>query len=122
LAFRLLQKLLHNIRSDEPGEKPRVRRRLLRKSSLHWEKFPLDTSTGETTMNAHEPPTIDEWKTLIQAEYREMPGLTLTKPQVRRLWRLEPQVCDQVLEALVSTDFLEHTTKDLYVLASSHRL
>ena len=57
----------------------------------------------------------------IQAEYREMPGLTLTKPQVRRLWRLEPRVCDEVLDALVSTDFLEHTTKDLYGLAPSHR-
>ena len=72
-------------------------------------------------MNPHQPPTIDDWKTLIQAEYREMPGLTLTKPQVRRLWRLEPQVCDAVLEELVSSDFLEHTRNDLYVLAPSRR-
>ncbi len=70
-------------------------------------------------MNPHEPPTINDWKALIEAEYREMPGLTLTKPQVRRLWRLEPQVCDAVLEELVSSDFLEHTRNDLYVLASS---
>jgi hypothetical protein len=72
-------------------------------------------------MNAHEPPTVDDWKELIQAEYREMPGLTLTKPQVRRLWRLEPKVCDEVLDALVSSDFLEHTPKDSYVLSSSRR-
>ena len=70
-------------------------------------------------MNAHEPPTLEDWKALIEAEYREMPGLTLTKRQVRRLWQLEPQVCDAVLEELVSSDFLEHTRNDSYALSSS---
>jgi hypothetical protein len=72
-------------------------------------------------MNAHETATIDDWMHVIEAEYREMPGLTLTKPQVRRLWCLEPKVCDEVLEALISADFLAHTHGDSYVLAPSRR-
>jgi len=30
-----------------------------------------------------EPPDIPEWLTRIEAEYREMPGLQLTEPQMR---------------------------------------
>jgi hypothetical protein len=54
---------------------------------------------------------------LIQVEYLEMPGLQLTKPQVRRLWRLEPRVCDTVLDSLVAAEFLKKTHRDAYVLA-----
>jgi hypothetical protein len=64
-----------------------------------------------------EQSTIHDWLRLIQAEYLEMPGLELTKPQVQRLWRLEPQMCDVVLDALVATEFLRKTHHDAYVLA-----
>lgn len=33
--------------------------------------------------------TQSDWLRLIHAEYREMPGLHLTKPQVQRLWGLD---------------------------------
>jgi hypothetical protein len=33
--------------------------------------------------------TVADWLQLIQSEYREIPGLHLTKPQVQRLWGLE---------------------------------
>ena len=64
-----------------------------------------------------EQSTIQDWLRLIQAEYLEMPGLHLTKPQVRRLWNLEPQVCDVLLNSLVADHFLEKTRRDTYALA-----
>jgi hypothetical protein len=62
--------------------------------------------------------TIHDWLCLIQAEYLEMPGLHLTKAQVQRLWTLEPHLCDAVLDALVSADFLKKTHHEAYVLAA----
>lgn len=64
---------------------------------------------------------IDRYLGLIQAEYLEIPGLNLTRPQARRLWSLEPPVCDALLDALVAVDFLRKTPRDGYVLASSSR-
>jgi hypothetical protein len=60
--------------------------------------------------------TLTDWVQLVQAEYREMPGLQLTKPQVRRLWNLEPQTCDAVLDELVANHFLRCTDQAAYVL------
>ena len=54
----------------------------------------------------------------IRGEFREMPGLHLTKPQVQRLWRLEPPVCDALLDALVAAEFLKKTSRQGYVLAA----
>jgi hypothetical protein len=42
----------------------------------------------------------------IRAEYREMPGLSLTKQQMRRLWALPPDVCDATVDELVASGFL----------------
>jgi hypothetical protein len=64
-----------------------------------------------------EQSTVQDWLHLIQAEYLEMPGLMLTKPQVQRLWGLDPQVCDTLLDSLLASDFLEKTHRDAYVLA-----
>jgi hypothetical protein len=64
-----------------------------------------------------EQSALQDWLRLIQAEYLEMPGLHLTKPQVRRLWRLEPQMCDALLDTLVTTEFLKRTDRNTYVLA-----
>jgi hypothetical protein len=60
---------------------------------------------------------ISDWLQLVQAEYREMPGLHLTKPQVRRLWGLDAVTCDALLDALETTRFLKRTSRDGYVLA-----
>ena len=62
-----------------------------------------------------EQSTIQDWLRLIKAEYLEMPGLQLTKPQVQRLWRLEPSLCDALLDALVATKFLKKTDQGAYV-------
>ena len=49
---------------------------------------------------------VAEWAERVRAEYREMPGLTLTRWQMRRLWRLDSSLCDAVVEALVASHFL----------------
>jgi hypothetical protein len=64
-----------------------------------------------------EQSSLTEWLHIIQAEYLEIPGLRLTKPQFQRLWGLETRVCDALLEALTQTKFLKRTRKDVYVLA-----
>lgn len=46
---------------------------------------------------------------LIRAEYNEMPGLCLTRAQAQRLWRIEAEVCDHVLRAMVDAGFLRLT-------------
>jgi hypothetical protein len=63
----------------------------------------------------------NDWLRLIQAEYREMPGLRLTKAQMRRLWTLEPQACDALIDTLVASEFLQKTQRGSYVLASADR-
>ena len=60
-----------------------------------------------------------DWIPLVQAEYREMPGLQLTKAQVRRLWGLEDSTCDAVLQELQAMHFLRRTAGDLYALDGS---
>jgi hypothetical protein len=63
---------------------------------------------------------MHDWMNLITAEYQEMPGLRLTKPQVCRLWTLERTVCDDLLDRLVAAHVLERTARDEYILAGSN--
>jgi hypothetical protein len=60
------------------------------------------------------------WIEVIKGEYREMPGLQLTKAQARRLWGLEPTVCDAVFATLEANHFLRVTARGGYVLADSN--
>ena len=53
---------------------------------------------------------------MVQAEYRDMPGLHLTKTQIQRLWHLDATACDAVLDTLVSQGFLRKTSRGAYVL------
>ena len=48
---------------------------------------------------------------LIRAEYLEMPGLNLTRAQIRRLWNLDEGMCDTLLQALIEGQFLRRTSK-----------
>jgi hypothetical protein len=45
----------------------------------------------------------------IRAEYLELPTLSLTLPQARRLWAIEPTRCRAALGVLVNTGFLDMT-------------
>jgi hypothetical protein len=51
----------------------------------------------------------------IQGEYREMPGLSLTPAQARRLWGLDETICAAILEVLVDLQFLRRTPRGSYV-------
>lgn len=70
-----------------------------------------DLATG----TADEP--ISDWLRVVRAEYLEMPGLNLTKPQVKRLWGFDTDTCDRVLEELEASHFLARTAHDHYILA-----
>jgi len=61
---------------------------------------------------------VKDWLQLIQAEYRELPGLNLTKPQMRRLWGLDDSICDAVVDTLVASRVLRPSVHGTYVLAA----
>lgn len=42
----------------------------------------------------------------IRGEFKEMPGLTLTMEQARRLWSLDSPTCAETLKYLVDVGFL----------------
>jgi hypothetical protein len=58
---------------------------------------------------------------LIRAEYQEMPGLCLTKPQMQRLWGFDAFLCDVLVEALVLTRVLRKTAGGAFVAFHSAR-
>jgi hypothetical protein len=53
----------------------------------------------------------------IRSEYLESPTLHLTKPQVQRLWGLDPVGCDALLEMLIDVKFLKRTHGAQYARA-----
>jgi hypothetical protein len=50
---------------------------------------------------------LETWLRLVRAEYRESPGLRLTRAQIRRFWNLDDDLCDAVLERLEAQHFLK---------------
>jgi len=52
---------------------------------------------------------------IIRSEYLEMPGLSLTKAQAQRLWGLDSQTCDALIDQMVSARFLRRTPGACYV-------
>jgi hypothetical protein len=45
-----------------------------------------------------------------------MPGLCLTIEQAQRLWALEPDTCEALLNLLIDSRFLRRTERGLFVL------
>lgn len=64
-------------------------------------------------------PRVERWLELIHAEYREIPGLHLTKPQMQRLWGFDALVCDALVDALVDSRVLRRTDRGTYALYDS---
>ena len=62
-----------------------------------------------------------DWLTLIEAEYREMPGLQLTEDQMRRLWGLDDVTCTVIIDTLVEAGVLRETPKHQFTLATGRR-
>jgi DNA-binding IclR family transcriptional regulator len=53
----------------------------------------------------------------VAAEFREMPGMRLTEPQMTRLFDLSPGDCSAVLERLVESRLLKRDDAGRYSLA-----
>jgi hypothetical protein len=45
----------------------------------------------------------------IRGEFMEMPGLSLTFAQAKRLWGIEHDLCERVIGVLVGAAFLRRT-------------
>ena len=58
---------------------------------------------------------------LIRLEYAEMPGLQLTFSQAQRLWHLSDELCDRVLNMLISQAFLVRTLDGRYTRPNSEQ-
>jgi len=58
--------------------------------------------------------SVSELLLIVRGEYQEIPGLCLTKPQVKRLWDLDEITCDALLETLVKSRFLWRTDRGTY--------
>ena len=64
---------------------------------------------------------ISKWLLVVQAEFNEMPGMHLTKPQMGRLFGLNPETCDAVVDALERVEFLRCTADNAIVRADLDR-
>lgn len=51
---------------------------------------------------------------VIEAEFREMPGMRLTDAQIRRLWNLPADVCDSLLKQMCRVGTLRQDAKGRY--------
>jgi len=54
----------------------------------------------------------------VQAEFEEMPGMTLTMPQASRLFGIEREICKTIVERLVTTSYLKWTNSGAVTRAS----
>ena len=53
----------------------------------------------------------------VQAEYAEMPGLSVTLTQAQRLWAADRQTCESVFKGLAARGFLRMTRKGRFIRA-----
>lgn len=51
----------------------------------------------------------------VQAEYTEMPGLSVTLPQAQRLWAVDRQTCEEAFSRLMRRGVLRMTPKGRFV-------
>jgi hypothetical protein len=59
--------------------------------------------------------SIGDCVQIVRAEFLEIPGLQLTRPQVQRLWGLDDTQCTLVLTGLVETRFLKQKSDGRYI-------
>jgi hypothetical protein len=61
------------------------------------------------------PSLIRELTRRVQAEYAEMPGLSVTLAQARLLLGIDEQICAAVLKALIDRGVLRRTAQGRYI-------
>jgi hypothetical protein len=62
--------------------------------------------------------TVADWLQIIRGEFAEVPGLHLTRKQFQRLWGLDGDTCNTLLDVLVDSKFLRQTPDEGYVRAN----
>jgi hypothetical protein len=72
---------------------------------------------GARSARSAEQTTFADWLCRIRAEYIEVPGLSLTRAQAKRLWGLDDATCDRLLASLVNARFLRLSASGTYVRA-----
>jgi hypothetical protein len=60
---------------------------------------------------------VRELSSRIEAEYVEMPGLSVTLPQAQRLWTTDRHTCQTVFDLLVARGVLKMTVRGRFVRA-----
>ncbi len=75
---------------------------------------------ADTTRNTDPSVTreLHDLLTRAEAEYREMPGLSLTVLQAARLWGLDSRTCAALLTTLADRRVLRRTTTGTYLRGS----
>ena len=75
------------------------------------------TEAPETVGNSRQrtTPSLDDLLHRAEAEYREMPGLSLTARQAERLWGLDCATCGVVLTTLTERRILRRTRTGTYL-------
>lgn len=81
-------------------------------------RVPANRSDSQKSQ-ASTDPAVARWVQTLRGEFLEVPGLLLTRDQVQRLWGLDGQMCDVVLEALVQDGFLRRTEQGGFVRRES---
>ena len=76
---------------------------------------------NDTEPSTHVDASVDAWLPLVKAEFNEMPGMHLTKPQIQRLFGLNQETCDAVVNALEQAEFLRCTENHAFVRADLER-
>ncbi len=74
-----------------------------------------NTLTGSDT----EAETIRELARRVQAEYAEMPGLSITLVQAQRLLAVDKPTCAAIFKALIERGVLRRTAEGRYLRAES---
>ena len=97
--------------------------------AVSWTRSPGPVATGPLIAETHPhlrheslPREVglafEQLAQRVRSEYKEMPGLNVTRDQARCLWALEPETCDRLLAYLVHTGFLIRTSQNTYVRAA----
>ena len=68
------------------------------------------------------PKTVGEWLPIVTAEYRESPGLQLTRQQFQRMWGLDEAQCYAVLAMLLEARFLRLKPDGRYIRTDALRI
>ena len=72
-------------------------------------------ATSPTSELGERTNTFRELTHRVEAEYAEMPGLSLTLPQAQRLWVVDRQTCEKVFVALTARGVLRKTARGRFV-------